>query len=393
MPPELKLVLRRDLRRALAAGHPWIYRDALDRAPGSAGGSIEPGTVVRVEHERRFVARGIAEAGPIAVRAWTTKDEPLDAAFVRRRVESALALRDRVTPPETDAIRVVHGEGDRLGGVVCDRYGPDLVVQLDGEGAPVWRTEVIDALRASTRGVEGILVRTGRRGQKKIELAHGRVPEEPVEVREHGMRVLVDLWHGQKTGLFLDHRESRFKVRGLARDARVLNLYGYTGGFSLGAAMGGAREVDTVDVAEGALALARASFERNAIAIPHRTHAQDVPAFLEEARASKQTWDLIVADPPSFAPNEASKPAAMKSYRKLHGACLRLLAPGGLYLAASCSSHVGRDAFEQTIKDAAEKSSSVLAVLDRWGAPPDHPRLLAFPEGDYLKSVLCRRVG
>jgi 23S rRNA (cytosine1962-C5)-methyltransferase len=377
--------LTKPLGRVIAAGHPWVYRDALSRFEAS------PGDIVTVrEREGRFVGRGVAEAGPIAVRLWTTRDEPIDEAFVRRRVESALALRRRVQPPDTDAIRLLHGEGDRLGGAVCDRYGRYGVLALDGEATASWRDTILRALVEAAE-LEGLVVRTGRRGAKKIELAHGSVPEEVI-VHEHGMRMPVDLWRGQKTGLFLDHRESRRIVRTLASGLSVLNLYGYTGGFSIAAGLGGARSVETVDVSQGALALADAGWRANGLPDgAHRSHAADVPEFLEKARASREArWDLIVSDPPSFAPSHDTRAAALKSYRALHRSCLKLLADGGLYLAASCSSHVDRDAFEQTLYDGAEKAGTVLQIVGRWGAAPDHPRLLAFPEGDYLKVVLCR---
>lgn len=377
--------LVKPLARVIAAGHPWVYRDALRAF------DAPPGAIVTVrDAERRFVGRGIAEAGPIGVRIWTTRDEPLDAAFVRRRVRDAVALRHRITPPGTDAMRLLHGEGDRLGGAVCDRYGELGVLALDGEGVLAWRDVLVEALVEEGR-LRGLLVRTGRRGAKKVELARGEVPEEPFEIHEHGMRLLVDLWRGQKTGLFLDHRESRRMVRTLAEGMRVLNLYGYTGGFSVAAGLGGARRVETVDVAEGALEFARRSWAANGLGPGlHEALSEDVPRFLERARAESRTWDLIVSDPPSFAPKKGVKDAALKSYRALHRSCLRMLSDGGLYLAASCSSHVERDAFEQTVRDGAEKAGVVLQVLGRWGAAPDHPRLLAFPEGDYLKVLLCR---
>lgn len=377
--------LTKPLARVIRAGHPWVYRDALRGLDPAA-----PGTVVTVrDQDGRFVGRGIADAGPIGVRVWTTRDEPIDEAFVRRRVRDAIALRRRIIPPGTTAVRLLHGEGDRLGGAVCDRYGEHAVLALDGDGVLAWREPIARALIEEAR-LRGLLVRTGRRGDKRTELVHGEVPDE-LEVEEHGMRLLVDPWRGQKTGLFLDHRESRRVVRSLSEGMRVLNLYGYTGAFSIAAGLGGARRVDTVDVAEGALAFARRGWALNGLAPGlHETFAADVPRFLEEARARRATWDLIVSDPPSFAPNKAAKEAALKSYRALHRACLRMLADGGLYLAASCSSHVDRDAFEQTVRDGAEKAGVVLQVLGRWGAAPDHPRLLAFPEGDYLKVLLCR---
>ncbi len=377
--------LRKPLARVIAAGHPWVYRDAL--MPFDA----QPGTVVTVrDRDRRFVGRGVAERGPIAVRVWTTRDEPIDERFVRRRVREAVALRRRTTPPHTDAVRLVHGEGDRLGGVVCDRYADHGVLSLDGEGALAWRDVLVEVLREEVRPAS-LLVRSGRRGAKKVDVGFGEVPEGAVDIVEHGMRLQVDLFRGQKTGLFLDHRESRRMVRELAEGMRVLNLYGYTGGFSIAAGLGGARDVETVDVAEGALAFARQGWANNGLPPSgHRTVAEDVPAFLERARAQKRVWDLIVSDPPSFAPKKGAKDPALKSYRALHRSCLRMIADGGLYLAASCSSHVGRDAFEQTVRDGAERAGVVLQVLGRWGAAPDHPRLLAFPEGDYLKVLLCR---
>lgn len=385
MAKEMTAVLRKDLSRTLRAGHPWVYRDALSRF------DAEPGAIVSVrDPQNRFVGRGITERGPIAVRLWTTRDEPVDDDFVRRRIREALALRARISPPDTDAIRLIHGEGDRLGGVVCDRYRDHGVLRIDGEGALRFRDTIADTLMSEAR-FDGLLLKLGRRADKTVSTIRGYVPDEPVEIVEHGMRMLVDLHRGQKTGLFLDHRDSRRWTRLLAEGMRVLNLYGYTGGFSIAAGLGGAREVDTVDVAEGALSFAREGWAANGLAPGlHRTHAEDVPRFLETARSQKRTFDFIVSDPPSFAPNQGAKPAAMKAYRALHRSCLKMLTDGGLYLAASCSSHVDRSAFEQTLTDGAEKAGVVLQVLGRWGAASDHPRLLAFPEGDYLTVVLCR---
>jgi 23S rRNA (cytosine1962-C5)-methyltransferase len=385
MSGETTAVLRKNLGRVLRAGHPWVYRDALQ--PFEA----KPGAVVTVRDERkRFLARGIADAGPIAARLWTTRDEPVDPAFVARRVRDAVRLRRRLTPPDTDAVRLLHGEGDRLGGLQCDRYGEVGVLRVDGAGAEAWWEPAAEALVREAR-LSALLLKRGRRGATRVEVVRGEVPDAPLEVHEHGMRLLVDVHRGQKTGLFLDHRESRRAVRRLAEGMRVLNLYGYTGGFSVAAALGGARSVETVDVAEGALALARRSFGLNGLAPGlHETVCEDVPRFLERAAGARRRWDLVVSDPPSFAPNRKSRPKALRAYRALHRSCLRALSDGGLYLAASCSSHVGRDAFEQTLADGAEKAGAVLQILGRWGAAPDHPRLLGFPEGDYLTVVLAR---
>lgn len=385
MPRTHTVKLRKDLTRTLRAGHPWVYRDALQ--PFDAA----PGDILTVRDPRgRFVGRGIADAGAIGVRLWTTVDEPLDRAFVERRVREAVALRRRLTPPETNAIRLLHGEGDRLGGVVCDRYGNVGVLRLDGAGTAPWQQMLVETLVEAAE-LDAVLVKRGRRGSTRVDAAHGEVGSKPREVIEYGMRMLVDVWRGQKTGLFLDHRESRYAVRGLAEGLRVLNLYGYTGGFSVAAGLGGARAVETVDVAAGALDFADRGWSLNELSAgAHTSVRADVPKYLQAVCDEGRKWDLVVCDPPSFAPKRDAKRAALKAYRALHRSCLRVVEDGGLLLIASCSSHIDADAFEQTLRDASEKTKRVVQVLGRWGAAPDHPRLLAFPEGDYLKVVLCR---
>ncbi|MEC7525373.1 MAG: class I SAM-dependent rRNA methyltransferase [Myxococcota bacterium] len=382
---DVTVALRKDISRLLAAGHPWVYRDALERF------DAPPGAVVTVRDPRRkLVGRGVAERGPIGVRLWTTVDEPIDEAFVRRRVRDAIALRRRLAPPNTTALRLLHGEGDRLGGAVCDVYDGVGVLRLDGAATERWVDAIARALIEEGR-LDALLVKRGRRGDTSVEVIHGEVPDAPIPVEEHGMRLLVDVHRGQKTGLFLDHRESRRWVRQAAEGMRVLNLYGYTGGFSIAAGLGGARAVETVDVADAALEFARRSWAQNGLPPgQHETFTEDVPQFLERARAKRRTWDLIVSDPPSFAPKKEARKAALRAYRALHRSCLRMIDDGGLYLAASCSSQIDREAFEKTLLDGAEKAKVVLQVLGRWGAAPDHPRVLAFPEGDYLKVVACR---
>lgn len=388
MTASTRVKLRKPLERAVAHGHPWLYADALDRSGGPAG------TVLTLlDRKGKFLARGLAEEGAIGMRVFTTRDEPVDAALIAERIEQALKLRERVIPPDTDAYRLVHGEGDQLPGVVCDRYGAFAVVRFDGAGILAWRDAVLEALRPrlDALGVENLLVRSGRGEQKRVETVWGRDPYGPLEVRERGMTLLVDLRRGQKTGMFVDHRESRFEVRRLAAGLRVLNLYAYTGGFSISAGLGGATEVTTVDVAAGAIELAQRGWEANGLD-PSLHHAEvaDVREFLDGARSESKRWPFIIADPPSFAPNRASKANALKAYRALHRGVLDVLDSHGLYLAASCSSHVDREAFDATLRDAAHSARRGLQVLGRWGAGPDHPVPLGFPEGDYLTVTLVR---
>lgn len=367
-----------------------MYREAIEgRLPG-------PGVEVAVTDERgRVLGRGLTESGPIGVRLWTHGDEPIDQGLLERRLDAAIELRRRLAPRKTDAIRLVHGEGDRMPGVVVDLYGPHAVLALDGDAALERRDALLGALRPRLRalGVSTIIGRWGPRGDRRIEHLEGPAPPPVVEVREHGMILCADLMRGQKTGLFLDQRISRATVRRLARGGRVLDLYAYVGGFSVAAGRGGASEVITVDQAEPAIALAERAWRANALAEgKQRTIAADVPTLLGRWRGDPARFDLIIADPPSFAPSASAREGALRAYEQLHRACLALLSPRGLLLAASCSSHVDRAAFEEALARAAQAQGGVVQVVDRWGAPPDHPRLLAFPEGDYLKATLVRRV-
>lgn len=377
--------LRKPLERTIAHGHAWIYADALEPH------GHQPGDEVRVLDRRgRFLARGWAEEGAIGVRVLSRRDEPADETLIRRRVDEAFSLRERVVPPETDAYRLLHGEGDGLPGMVLDRYGPRAVLKLDGSAAHRWRKALVLALSERLPGVavDHLLWRKGRGPDKTTEALMGAVPPGDETVHERGMKLLVNLTDGQKTGMFLDHRDSRFRVRGLSKGLDVLNLYAYTGGFSVSAGMGGAKSVTTVDIAPGATALAAASFETNGLdPARHRVVTEDVPTFL---KADDRRYGLIVADPPSFAPNQSAKPNALKAYQKLHEACLRKVERGGLYLAASCSSHVHRADFEATIDQAAHNAKRPVAVLGRWGAGADHPVPLGFPEWDYLTCTLLR---
>lgn len=382
--------LRRPLEDALRRGHPWLWREALHPFRAEAGA-----VVTVVDGRGRFVARGLFDGeGPLAVRVFTTRDEALDERLARARVESAGQLRDRVVPPDTDAWRLLHGEGDRLPGVVCDVYGAYAVLATDGEGAAAWADVWASALEPAlrSRGVTTLLLRKGRGPERTVEALWGAAPEETVVVRERGMLLRVDLVRGQKTGLFLDQREARARVRGLSRGLRVLNLYGYTGGFSVAAGLGGATQVTTVDLSAPALELAaRTWFENGLDPALHRGVAEDVPRYLAEVARKGQRFDLVIADPPSFAPNEESLAGALRSYQTLHAAATALVAPGGMYLAGSCSSHVSMAAFQETLRDAMGRAGRAMQVLDAWGAPADHPQVLGFPEGAYLKDVLLRR--
>jgi 23S rRNA (cytosine1962-C5)-methyltransferase len=374
-------------------GHPWIYASSVASAPEAATAIVR---VVTTEGE--IVGGGVHDAAsPIAVRMWTVGERRLDAALFRERLARAIAVRHALfADGTTTAYRLLHGEGDRTPGFVIDRYGPVAVLKIDGDGARSAASELLRDLEPLLRGagIETLLERIAAKGQEKEVVVRFGPPASRVEVREHGIPMVVDLLHGQKTGAFLDQRDNRRRVgaivarrrrAGLA--VRVLNLFSYTGGFSLHAALEGGT-VTSVDIAARAHATAQESFRRAGVdPSTHTFTAADAFAFLERAKGRGETWDVVISDPPSFAPSERAKPKAISAYRALHRACAAVLAPAGTFVAASCSSHVTLEDLASTLDDLTLGRND-LRLLELHGPPPDHPTLPAFPEGRYLKLAV-----
>jgi 23S rRNA (cytosine1962-C5)-methyltransferase len=364
-----------------------VWRDAIASGKASTGAEVQ-----LVDEQGVLLGHGVADPdSPIAARVWTAGHDPIDDALVRARASGAVALRRAVfSDGQTDAYRLIHGEGDRMPGLVVDRYGDVGVLQVDGDGAGalLHRHEApfIDALKGA--GLRVLVRRSkARGGSRTTEVIFGAAPPATVVVREHGVPFVVDLERGQKTGTFLDQRENRRRVAALAAGKTMLNLFSYAGGFSLHAALRGAH-VTSVDVAAGAHATAQASFR--AAGVDPKGHpfvTADAFAFLADAKKAGKRWEIVVSDPPSFAPNEKSVKRALSAYRALHRACADVLAPGGVLCAASCSSHVGAAAFLDTLDDAALGRAD-LRLLELHGPPADHPTLPAWPEGRYLKLAV-----
>jgi len=391
-----RVTLRKRLARTIRGGHPWIYRDAVAGTPRLADGA----TVLVADAAGRPLARGFWDAhSPIAVRL--IGDDPRGpSVIVGERVAAALQRRlafiDRST---TNAFRWLHGEADGVPGVHVDVYDAAASVRFDGGGARAFYRALPQQLRAAgpAAGIalRAIVERRPRAGAgagaggERVSALHGAAPDGDIEVIENGLRFGVDLVHGQKGGLFLDQRDNRALVRTLAGGRSVLNLFGYTGGFSIYAAAGGARATVTVDAAAPAIAAARRNFARNGLP-EHgaRFVAGDAFAFLEQAAAAGERFDLVISDPPSFAASRRALPAGLRAYRRLHRLCAQVTAPGGTLCAASCSSHVDRDAFVATIRDGARDAGRRFALGDIRGAAADHPVVPHFPEGNYLKFVV-----
>jgi 23S rRNA (cytosine1962-C5)-methyltransferase len=395
---EAQLGLQKDLARHLRAGHPWVFRKAIERAPKG----LPAGSIVDVTDGGRFVARGYYDPhSAISVRILTREPaEAVDADFWRRRVARALALR-RELVHGTTGLRMIHGESDGLPGVVADRYGAFAVVKLYSAGLTPHRAALVEALRAEAEDLRGVYGRDEipRDDDEEGGAPAGRVlwgaePPDPIEIDEHGMKVLVDVRRGQKTGHFLDQRENRRTVRGLAAGRpEALNLFGYTGGFSVAAALGGARHVVTVDVDPDAIALARGNFRANGLdPADHAFAVEDAFEILARYKREGRRFDLVVCDPPAFAKSQRAVEAAVAGYASLNRAALAVVAPGGLLVTASCSARVTVEQFTDAVKEAAFKARVELQLVLETRQPPDHPVSLQFREGRYLKCLVLRRV-
>lgn len=386
-------------------GHPWIYRSNVVHISASSSAPNTAGAIVQIlDQEKRRVGAGVLDlaSSPLAVRVWTSDpDETLDARLFRARLEAAIGIRRRLFDDrETTAYRLLNGEGDRAPAFVVDRYADVAVLRMDGQAAESVAATLLRDIESPLRaiGVATLLSRgVPEKGKPPIVTPIFGPIREKVEVREHGVPFLVDLVRGQKTGAFLDQRENRRRIGELikrrvgssssATPARVLNLFSYTGGFSVRAALAGGI-VTSVDVAAAAHATAQESFRL--ASIDPRAHAfstADAFQFLERAAKEEKTWDVVISDPPSFAPNAQSKPKAIAAYRALHRACVNVLAPHGTFVAASCSSHISAEDFMTTLDDASLGRSD-LRVLELHGPPADHPTLPTFFEGRYLKLAI-----
>lgn len=377
------LRLTKDLRASVLGGHPWIF----DRAVGGASGT-EPGQLVTLADREGSLATAFADPGsPIAARVLSLDtDADIDAAWISERVRQAAAAR--ATDPllsATDAFRVVHGENDGMPGLVVDVYAGTAVVVYDGRGAEaLWSPHVRAIVDGCARG--GVAV--GRVCLKGGEVVRGAPLDSVLVVDENGARFEVDVVRGQKTGLFLDQRRNRIAVRDLSAGARVLNLFSYTGGFSIFAALGGAARVTSVDVSAGAIEAAGRNVDLSGLdRAGHELVAEDAFAFLGRVAARGRRFDLVIVDPPSFAPSARARPSALGAYRKLNARALDVVEPGGTLVSCSCSSHVTDQDLIDAVGAAAATARRPIRITAVAGAASDHPVRPGFPEGRYLTCL------
>lgn len=390
-----------DVARHVRAGHPWVYREALGPRPLV----VEPGTVIDlVDADGDLVGKGIYDADSvIAIRVLTRRaDGVIDADMVADRVRAALSLRKRIYGPELiDAMRIINSEGDGLSGIVVDKYKDYLVVQLYSSAVMPLREGLYKAL-LDELAPKGIYEQRRFRSlggeaprQAAAELVRGVAAPVEIEVKEGDLTFIVDVTAPLSTGLFMDLREGRAAVRQWAKGRSVLNLFSYTGAISVAAHAGGATSVAAVDVAAKAHARARRNFGASGFD-PEKPEliVGDALKVLARFVERKRTFDMVVIDPPAFASAAArgGKPwSATRDYSELVGACLEVLSPQGLLIAASSTHKLNSNEYEQALAEGALLAKTQLRIIDRRGLPPDFPTVPGFPEGNYLKFVVAAR--
>jgi 23S rRNA (cytosine1962-C5)-methyltransferase len=385
-----RLVLKPAREKSLRHRHPWIFSGAVEKVEGSPASGD---TVPVVAHDGTFLAwAAYCPESQIRARVWSfDANQAVDAAFLRRQLKAAIDRRAMIRDG-SDAMRLVHGESDGLPGLVVDRYGDTIVVQILSAGAEHWRAlwgpllveltgakAVYERSDVEVRTLEGLPPRTG----PLLGNANGHA-----RIVEDGIAYEVDVEKGQKTGFYLDQRDNRALAGSLANGAEVLNAFCYTGAFSLAALKGGARGVTSIDTSEDALALGRRAVEINALdAGKAQWLAADVFAQLRKFRDQGRKFGLIVLDPPKFAPTEKHVPNAARAYKDINLWAMKLLAPGGHLLTFSCSGAVSPDLFQKIVAGAAADARVDLQIRRHLGAALDHPVSIHFPEGEYLKGL------
>ncbi|MDZ4683574.1 MAG: class I SAM-dependent rRNA methyltransferase [Planctomycetaceae bacterium] len=379
--------------------HPWVFQSAVMESPSDLTAGSE---VVLRSAEGQFVARGLYNPNSnIRVRLYSwSEDATLDAPFWAQRFDEAVALRRRLFgafTPDT-ACRLVYSEADQLSGLIIDRYGDWLVVQFTALAMAQRQDLWLDLLQERLQP-RGIIIRTekGIRDAEGLEIADGLIrgdaPPRPMFVTENGVRYGVDLTEGQKTGFFLDQRDNRQRLNAFVENARVLDMFCYSGGFGLNALVNGqAAEVIAIDGSDGAVNLAQRNAELNGVAERYRVTKEDGFKALERLAGAGERFDVIVLDPPKLARRREALDAALRGYFSLNRLAVDLLHPGGLLMTCSCSGVVTHQHFVETLSRVGLDAGRHIQILEARGPSADHPASIHCLESDYLKCYLCRVV-
>lgn len=393
MPP--RIILKPGKDKPLRAHHPWIFSGAIARVEDVHDGD----TVDICDAAGRFLARGYYNSrSQIVARVWTFEDVPIDRSFLRARLARAIAARaaivDRTT---TNAYRLVHAESDGLPGVIVDRYDDFVVMQFLTLGAEQRKAELVEAIveLLAPRGIyerSDVEVREKEGLTPSVGVLYGACPPDTIEICENNLRFLVDVKRGHKTGFYLDQRENRARVATWLRTAtEVLNVFAYTGGFAVSvcAANKNARVIN-LDASQDALMLARENMRLNACDAQGEFVEGDAFQVLRRYRDQARTFDAIILDPPKFVFTQAQMASGLRGYKDINLLAFKLLKPGGMLVTFSCSGQVSASLFQQVVFQAATDAQRDAHILAKLSQSPDHPILLAFPESEYLKGLVCR---
>ena len=389
--PLRTLRLKRGKEESLDRFHPWVFSGALTEMPDD----IDEGSLVAIEsHDGRLIGVGHFQIGSIAVRMLSFDNEPIDAAFYRRRLTEAYRLRQTLglRREDNDAFRLVHGEGDFLPGLVVDIYGPTAVVQAHSPGMHFARDIIARELVAlPDAGIDNVYYKSETTLPYKARLD----PQNDYIIggyqtdiaTENGLRFHVDWLRGQKTGFFVDQRDNRALLERYSAGRNVLNMFCYTGGFSVYAMRGGARGVTSVDSSAKAVSLTEANISLN---FPgdtrHKAVAEDAFKFLDNI--SEAEYDLIILDPPAFAKHRSALRNALRGYQRLNARAFERIAPGGVLFTFSCSQAVSKEQFRLAVFSAAAQTGRKVRILHQLTQPADHPVNIYHPEGEYLKGLI-----
>jgi 23S rRNA (cytosine1962-C5)-methyltransferase len=391
--------LKAGREKALLRGHPWIFSGSITKSDKDDGEPQAGETVKIVDSSRQFLAWGsYSPESKIKVRVWSrNQGEKIDREFFLARLEKTIHLRRRfLLTDEFTAYRLVHAESDGLPGLIVDRYADTLVVQFLTCGAEYWRETFVELIArliacdyiyersdVDVRRLEGLTPRKGPLvGEDDLEL---------IQIQEGDMRYWVDICHGQKTGFYLDQRENRSEIRKLADDQHVLDCFAYTGGFSISALIGGAKSVVAVESSSEAIKLGQENIALNRISANKIEWIEsDVFKVLRQFRDGNKKFEMVILDPPKFAPTATHAHRAARGYKDINLLAMKLLNPGGLLVTFSCSGGISEHLFQKILAGAAIDAGVNAKIMDRLGPGADHPVALNFPEGAYLKGFVIQ---
>lgn len=390
----MAIILHPGREKSLLRRHPWVFASAIKSIDGK---DPAPGQTVDVlSSTGQFLARASYSAqSKIRLRAWTFVDEPVDREFFRRRIKTALNLRETThATQQSDSCRLLHGDSDGMPGFVVDRYNDVLVLQSTCAGSEAWKEIVADLFIEET-GIQDIYERSDVDVRELEGLAQitgilrGR-PETRVLITEYGLRFIVDIASGHKTGFYLDQRANRHRLGQLAQGRDVLNCFCYSGAFSIHALAGGAKSVLSIDSSAGALALGRENMQNNQLDSSRAEWTEgDVFQLLRKFRDENRSFDMIILDPPRFAPTAGHAEKASRAYKDINLLAFKLLRPAGILATFSCSGGVDAALFQKIVAAAAADARVEATIIEHFSQGSDHPVSLHFPEGAYLKGLLC----